>query len=118
MPVLGQIVSPAFVPGETIATSADLAVSWEAIPSGDAVFAIATDTAHQLTCFFDGPSGSAVVPQADLAALKALAPEGRANVSFVAVSRSQVVAGDWVIEALAFIGSGGAVARFGTVTLK
>jgi hypothetical protein len=36
----------------------------------------------------------------------------------VAVSRSQVVAGDWVIEALAFIGSGGAVARFGTVTLK
>jgi hypothetical protein len=119
MPVLGQIVTPAFVVGETIATSADLDVQWEAIPSGDAVFLITTDTGHQLACAFDGPTGSGVVPQADLAALKALAPGGRATASFLAISRSQVVAGDWVIDALAFMQGGrGVGVEFGPVTLE
>jgi len=120
MPVLGQIVAPAFVVGETTAipTSTDLDVHWEAIPSGDALFLIATDTGNHLTCVFAGANGSGVVPQADLAALKALAPGGRATASFLAVSRSQVVAGNWVIYALAFIQGGDGGVEFGPVTLE
>jgi hypothetical protein len=123
MPVLGIILSPAFVDDEIIDTSMDLDVSWQSIPSGLAVFTVYTtmlgiERGFGLTCVFDGPSGSGVVPAADLQSIKDLSEGGEASVGFLAVSRTQVVAGDWAIEAIAAIGSGGPMAQFGPVTLK
>jgi hypothetical protein len=49
-----------------------------------------------------GASGSGVVPQSALAAIKALPGSGMAGVTFVAMARGQGIAGTWAIEALAF----------------
>jgi hypothetical protein len=123
MPVVGQLITPAFVPGEVIDTTQDLSVTWQPIPFGDAVLTISTsgfdiERDYGLTCVFDGQTGSAVVSQADLAALAALVPDGQATIGFLAMSRSLVVAEDWAIEAVAFMGSGGAVEQIGPVTLR
>jgi hypothetical protein len=118
MPPLGQILQPAFVPEETIDTTSDLDVSWQSLSSGDAVFVLSTENGYGIECFFDGQSGSGVVPSSDLAALKAHTHRGQADAAFLAMSRSQVIVSDWTVEALASIGSGGDVAQFGPVTLE
>jgi hypothetical protein len=104
VPAFGRLITPADTldAPPTIDTTTDLNVTWEPIPVGEAVFAIAVEALDTLYCYFDGASGSGVVPQSALATLKALSPSGSAGVAFVAMARGQGVAGTWTIEALAF----------------
>jgi len=104
VPALGRLITPADTLGAppTIDTTVDLNVRWAPIPGGEAVFAIGIGGLEAVSCYFDGASGSGVVPQSALAAIKALSASGPAGLSFVAMARGQTIAGTWAIEALAF----------------
>jgi hypothetical protein len=104
VPTLGRLITPAETLGAppTIDTTVDLNVTWDPIPVGEAVFAIGIEGLDAVYCYFDGASGSGVVPQSALATLKALSANGLGGLTFVAMARGQGVAGTWAIEALAF----------------
>jgi hypothetical protein len=111
MPSAGQLITPAFVANETIDTSVDLDLAWDPIPFGEAAFFLSTspspEEAYQLACFFDGTTGSGVVPKANLAAIRADAAGSPGLLTFLAVSRTQAVRGQWAIEAVAYVSQAG-----------
>jgi hypothetical protein len=121
MPDAATLVSPVISTSTILDTSADLTLTWSPVAEGDAIFGLApsnsTGTTPTLLCFFDGATGSAVVPRADLAQIKAASPRGEAQVSFFAMSRASTTAGDWTVSALA-VGGDATTEQSGTVTLE
>jgi hypothetical protein len=105
LPALSQLTSPVdtVCPLTTIDTSVDLAVVWTPIPSGEASISLGAG-GYVLECYFDGSLGSGAVPQTDLVAIKAHLANLPATLTFQVLSRSQVVVGEWAIEALAYNG--------------
>jgi len=123
-PDLVQLDPPWFTTEVTIDTTRDLPVSWGPAPNGgDAVFSVGDfsvgDTAaHELVCFFDATAGSAVVPQADLAALKALVAGAQTDAEFFVAARVATSVAGWQIQASAVVWAGATVSQYGAVILQ
>jgi len=116
-PNLSQLDPPWFTTEVTIDTTVDLPISWGSAPSGDAVFSVGDASGHELVCFFEAALGTAVVPQADLAALKALVAGASANAEFFVASRATTSVASWQIQATGVIWYGATVSQYGAVLL-
>jgi hypothetical protein len=119
-PVVGQLASPDFAASPTIHTSDDLALSWSAIPYGDAVFTLSPPNASGdvplLVCAFDGAATTGVVPRETLVSFKQILQGGNATASFVAMARSPWTLGEWTVNMLGMTST--AAGATGTVTLE
>jgi hypothetical protein len=117
-PDLSQLDPPWFTTEVTIDTTVDLPISWSASASGDAVFSVGDASGHELVCFFDAAAGAGVVPEANLAALKALVNGAAVNAEFFVASRVTTRVGEWQIQATGVIWYGATVSQFGAVLLQ
>jgi hypothetical protein len=117
-PNLSQLDPPWFTTEVTIDTTVDLPISWGSAPSGDAAFSVGDASGHELGCFFDAALGTAVVPEPDLAALKALVAGASANAEFFVASRATTSVSSWQIQATAVVWYGATVSQYGAVLLR
>jgi hypothetical protein len=108
IPGVGVLTSPSLDTSPTIDTSQDLPITWSAVPVGDAVFTIAADgqaaDTTMLVCFFDGTTGTGVVPRASLAQIAAAARNGGAEIGMLMMTRATTTAGEWTVNAIASVG--------------
>lgn len=117
-PNLSQLDPPWFTTEVTIDTTVELPISWSAAPSGDAIFSVGDASGHEIVCFFEAASGGAVVPQADLAALKALVAGGAASAEFYVATRTMTSVAAWQLQAVGVVWYGATVSQYGTVILR
>jgi hypothetical protein len=113
IPDASMVTSPvANYDGMAIDTSQDLPVAWQPAPVGDEIFVIWAPLPEyaeaRLMCFFDGKTGTGVVPRAALAAFNAQIVETttlrQAAYTLGIAVRSETTVGDWRVNVLAFDG--------------
>jgi hypothetical protein len=111
-PTATKLESPDLTADLVIDTAQDLPLVWGSVPNETlfylAAIVQATGEFATLTCYFDGPSGSATVPHEDLQIIDAMAPSSLEVVAeFASIQRQPLPIGEWTVETLA-LGRGGA----------
>jgi hypothetical protein len=120
-PSTGVLTSLVLAGTTRVHVSNDLALAWEPIAIGDAVFTLSAPSASNMTptliCIFDGASGGGVVPSAELAAMKDVSAGGAVQATFLAMARASMLVGDWTVSAIAVTETGTGT-HSGEITLE